>query len=55
VELADNLARSYLCEALRQRQAHTATPEIFNDDCDLRDVLDVLGAAIEIVRADLGE
>jgi hypothetical protein len=57
VRLTDNLARGYLCQALRQRHADTATPETFNDEVcrDLPEVLDLVAAAIEIVRADLDE
>ena len=51
VRLADNLARGYLCQALRQRHA-PATPEAFNDDeCrDLPEVFNLVAAGIEIPR-----
>jgi hypothetical protein len=57
VRLSDNLARGYLCQALRRMRADTAAPETFNDDeChDLPDVLQLVASAIEIVRADLDE
>ena len=54
VRLDDNLARRYLCAALRRERAHTDMPEGFNDECpSLGFVLELVASAIEIVDADL--